>query len=398
MLQNRDSARASAAIAAVVFAIAASLQIGCSPPVGADTSPGDAGPRLKTVHVSEIETADIVDRRRYTGGLEASAEVELYPLLSERIVDFPVEEGEQVAAGQTVARIRAVGLRYGQAQMLAEIESLNETIANQKRELERAKRLHETNVVTEQSLQQIESSYRSALAKRKSLEASLGQISVNAGHAVIEAPFDGVVTAKRFEVGDIASPQAPLCKVVETDPIRLDLEVIERDLGDVREGQQVRVEVDAHTDRVFFGEVTRIMPVLDAATRTNEVRVEIQNPIEKTSGRRPLKPGMFARAEIVVGERPGAPVVPARALMVDTRSEAGGGGREVLVAGEGDVVSRRTVEVGVRNDDSYEILAGLRVEERVVVRGQYGVEDGERVRAVEARGNPEPAGDVGDAR
>ncbi len=397
MLQDHDSAHASAGIAGIVFALAASLQIGCSSPAGADTSAGDADPRLKTVHVSRIATDDIVDRRRYTGGLQASAEVELYPLLSERIIGFPVEDGDSVDAGQTVVRIRAAGLRHNQAQMLAEIESLNETIANQKTELERAKKLHETNVITEQALQRIESSYRSTLAKRKSLKASLGQISVSAGHAVIEAPFDGVVTAKRFEVGEIASPQAPLCKVVQVDPIRLELEVIERELGDVREGQQVRVEVDARPDRVFLGEVTRIMPVLDAATRTNEVRVEIQNPSEE-DGRRPLKPGMFARAEIVVGERPGAPTVPARALMVDTRSDAGDGGREVLVVGEGNEVSRRTVEVGVRNGGRYEILAGLRVGERVVVRGQYGVADGERVRAVEGGGSPEPVGDDEGAR
>jgi RND family efflux transporter MFP subunit len=362
---------------------------GCSRPADAATEERGMDKRLRRVEVEPVSTAEVTERRVYTGGLEASARVALYPLLSERITAFPVEEGTEVRAGQTVALIRAAGLRQSRAQMRAQIEGIDETLASQTRELERARGLHETRVVTRQSLDQLESGYRASLSQRKALEAGLGQISVTAGNAVIRAPFDGVITDKRAETGDIASPQLPLCAVAQVDPIRLDIAVVERDLAVIRHGMRVEVAVDAHPGRIFVGEVAKILPVLDPGTRTNEVRIEIPNPVDEATGERPLKPGMFGRADIIVDTRPGALIVPTRALMVDPEGREGV--RRVLVLDDGGVARERLVELGTSSGEAWEITNGLVAGERVVVRGQHGVEDGERVEAQDLSAKVAPA-------
>jgi multidrug efflux pump subunit AcrA (membrane-fusion protein) len=124
--------------------------VGCTEDKRADTGKKDAAPveAAKKVLVQSLRTMDMVDRRSYAANLEASTEITLYPLVAERIVSFPVEEGDRVEAGQVVARIRAASIKKSIAQMQAEIESLDQTIGSQKRELERSAGLYDKAVIT----------------------------------------------------------------------------------------------------------------------------------------------------------------------------------------------------------------------------------------------------------
>mgnify|MGYP001425634984 CR=1 FL=1 len=376
MKQNRQIMQTTFCAASIL--LLALLAAGCSKKADAA---GDAADQVRSVDYVTVTTAPIVERRIYTGDLEATASVALYPLLQERIVSFPVEEGTEVKAGQVIALIRAASLKESRAQTQAQIEALDETLASQSRELERARSLHESRIVTQQTLDQMESAYRTNLAQRKVLDAGLGQVEITAGNAIIKAPFDGIISGKRLEQGDIASPAQPLCTVVQMDPIRLSIPVIERDLAVVRTGLAVEVTVDAHPGRVFRGEVTRILPVLDPGTRTNEVRIEIPNPVEADAGGPALKPGMFGHAEIIVRTVPDAVVVPTRSLMVDPEGRTGM--RRVLVLTKDNVAQEKLVETGTASGDVFEVKSGLAAGERVVVRGQYGVADGERVKATD---------------
>ena len=334
-------------------------------------------PQSKKVRVHTLSTRRLVDRRSYAADLEASTEITLYPLMAERIVSFPFEDGDRVKARQIVARIRAAGVKKGIAQMQAELESLDRTLENQDRELKRSKELYNTQIITQQSLEQIEAGYSSALAKRKALEASLGQTEVNAGNAVLRSPVSGFVINKLQEEGDTAQPGRPLCSIVCVDPIRVTLGITSKDLPAIRKGMKVELTVEAVPNRVFMGEVVRILPILDTATRTNEARIEISNPVDENQKSPLLKPGMFGRVSILVSEKEDQLVVPSRALMVadDASSDA----RKVFVVDKKGIAHERTVRVGVRNDAWYEVLSGLDTKDRVVLRGQYSLRDKDAV-------------------
>ncbi len=336
----------------------------------------------KKVLVQSLKTMDMVDRRSYAADLEASTEITLYPLVAERIVSFPVEEGDRVEAGQVVARIRAASIKKSIAQMQAEIESLDQTIGSQKRELERSAGLYDKAVITRQTLDQMESGYNATLAKRKSLEASLGQIEVSAGNAVMKSPVAGFIVEKRLEEGDIAQPAIPLCKIVSVNPIRIDLGITEKDLMAVQEGMDAELKVSALPDRVFSGKIVRMLPIVDRATRTNEARIEIDNPVDGKLGRPLLKPGMYGRVEIVVARKSDCVAVPSRALMVGTYVSANE--RKLFVVDHGNQAHERVVQIGVQNGDWVEVTGGVTAGERVVIRGQYSLKNDDKVTVLNA--------------
>ena len=337
---------------------------------------------VKNVYLHTVASTNLVDKRSYAADLEATMEVSLYPLVAERIVSFPVDEGDRVRKGDVIAKIRAASIKKSITQMQAEIEALDQNLKSQKRELDRASELYNKSVVTEQTLEQMESGYMASLARRKSLEASLGQVEITAGNAVLKSPVDGFIVDKRVEEGDIAQISVPLCSIVQVDPIRVELGIIEKDLMAVRKGTEVELSVEAIPNRVFHGRIVRIMPVLDRETRTNEARVEIDNPMDEELGAPLLKPGMYGQVNLMIGRRENKVVVPSRVLMIAENASLDQ--RRVFVVDNNNIAHSRMVHVGVRNGDWVEITEGLLVGERTVIKGQYNLRDGDRVTDVKA--------------
>ena len=232
-------------------------------------------------------------------------------------------------------------------------------------------------MITTQAYDQLKSTVRVSEAKRKSVEAAISQTRITAGHAVIRAPITGVIADKRMNEGDIASPQIPLCDIMSEDPVKVVLRLTERDAAAVRMDQPVVIELDAYPNRTFSGRITRILPYMDPATRTNEVEVLLPNPPHPSNGQRQLKPGMFGRARIVAKESLGAVTVSERALLMGDARES----NEMIafVVDKEGIARKRKVRIGIRDGERVEVLSGLKEGERVVVRGQYGLEDGQPV-------------------
>lgn len=336
----------------------------------------------KNVILHTVTAMDLVDKRAYAADLEASTEITLYPLVAERIVSFPVEEGDRVRRGDVIAKIRAASIKKSIAQMQAEIEALDQDLTSQKRELDRSSDLYNKSVITEQTLEQMESGYMASLARRKSLEASLGQVEITAGNAVLKSPVDGFIIDKRVEEGDIAQMSVPLCSIVQVDPIRVELGIIEKDLMSVRKGTEVELSVEAISGRIFHGRIVRILPVLDKETRTNEARIEIDNPPDEELGAPLLKPGMYGQVNLLIGHRENQVVVPSRVLMIAENASLDQ--RRVFVVDKNNIAHSRMVHVGIRNGDWVEITEGLQLGERAVIKGQYNLREGDRVAAEKA--------------
>ncbi|MBT3219064.1 MAG: efflux RND transporter periplasmic adaptor subunit [Proteobacteria bacterium] len=336
------------------------------------------------VSVTVVTQEDIADEIAYVADLSAWAEVQLYSPVSDRILYFPWEEGDKVSEGDVVARIRSEGLDAAISQINAQVEALDVQLAAQNADLARTAELLRAGVVTERTWEQAQASYQSSLAQRRSTAASRDQIQVNAGNAVVTAPMAGIVANRSLEVGDMATPQQQLCAILQVDTIRIELDLVEADVSRVHVGQSVKLEVDAWPGRTFEGQLVRLLPYIDPTTRTNTAVVRIDNSVDETTGLRPLKPGMYGMARLVVSEKPDALVAPAQALLLDTEVLAGQQPGQTLrkawvVMPDGTAQSR-LVHVGARVGDRWEVLSGIEVGEEVIVRGQHGLSEGERVR------------------
>jgi membrane fusion protein (multidrug efflux system) len=351
----------------------------------------DAKPPLKTVRVSVVGRADIEHVLSYPADLKPSSEVRIFSRVYDRILSFPWDDGDEIRRGKRIAVIRTTGLSHGLEQVAAQADALDVQIDNQKSELRRVEQLLAKGVVAQAEFDRLQTSTRAAEAQRRALTASQGQLAASASDGVITAPIDGVIADKMLQSGDIAAPTVPLCRIVNVENLKVELRLVEADVPKVKLGQEALLYLDAYPKRTFRGEVSRILPYLDQQTRTNTVEITVPNPKDSETGEHALKPGMYGRAELVVERRAQVVVVPEPALVLDNQVLAkqapGESLRKAFVVDSGGKVHKRIVKVGARKGSLCQILEGISTGERIVVRGQHELKDGERVEVVaEAKG------------
>lgn len=184
--------------------------------------------------------------------------------------------------------------------------------------------------------------------------------------ASLRSPINGVISERLTEPGQQAAPGAAVMRLISLDTVYFEAQVAETELNSVKVGQPVTVRLDAYPGRVFTGKVARINPTGSTSSRTFNVRVNIPN----NAGA--LRPGLFARGEVVAEQRRGV-VVPKDALVVNE------GQFSVFVAKAGGTAERREVEVGVQTPATAEIRRGVQPGEQVIVAGQNALKSGGRI-------------------
>ena len=233
--------------------------------------------------------------------------------------------------------------------------------------VERSRNLFERQLLPKQTLDDNEARYQSAeaaldLAKAQNTQsnARLEELRVNMTNTVITSPVNGFVARRAADPGAFVSQNAPVVDVVDISSVRLVVNVVEKDLKIIRVGDATEVEVDAFPGEQFSGRIARLAPVLDPATRTFPIEIEIPNPSFR------LKPGMYARVVITTGENENAIVVPTNAVV-----DAGGGRRGVFLAQADNTALLRPVEVASRRMTSG-ILSGVAAGDRIVTPAPPG--------------------------
>jgi HlyD family secretion protein len=303
-----------------------------------------------------------------------------------------------VSRGQRIAKIEDFELQEQVKQQEAALEVSRATIRQREADLqlaqtnaERSRNLFARQLLPKQTLDDTEARYQAAIAQldlaraqNTQSTARLDELKINLQNTIIVSPVNGFVARRAVDPGAFVGQNAPVVDVVDIGRVRLVANIVEKDLTSMQTGDETRVEVDAFPGEIFSGRVARVAPVLDPATRTAPIEIEIPNP-----GFR-LKPGMYARVTVTTDERKEALVVPTNAV-VDT-----GGRRGVFLAADNSTVSFRPVIVGIEEDMQTEILDGLSEGDRVVTTGAAGLRDGDRVVFAESEGGrgEAPDGDV----
>ena len=191
---------------------------------------------------------------------------------------------------------------------------------------------------------------RQALVAQRRSELALAKQQL--ADTAVQAPIDGVIQEKRASVGEYLAAGAPVVNIVKMDPLRLRAEVPEREATAVRAGQNVRVTVDGNAN-VYVGQITRLSPVIAQQTRMLVVEADVRN----NGG---LRPGAFARAEIVTNDAKMAVTVPNSALVTFAGIE------KVIVVQNGKALEK-PVTTGRRTGEWTEIVDGVSVGDQVVV-------------------------------
>lgn len=334
----------SKTLAPLVTAVIALVGCGHKPA----TPPEQALPPA-AVRVARVEERQRTATEEVVGTVRAKLRAGIEAKVSGRIEGMPVNAGQTVKAGELLARLDAREIQARREQAAAAAVQTG-------RDLKRFVTLLEQKTITQQEFDSME-------ARDRIARAALAEADTMLGYTSITAPFDGVITRKLADVGDLAYPGKSLLEMEDPKLLRLEADVPEAFLGKVQLGNRMAIQVPASTNAVE-AVVSEISPAVDPASRTFRVKLDL--PTE--SG---LRAGQFGRVLVPAGVS-AALRLPVSAIVTRGQMEL------VFVVADGRA-QLRIIKTGKRLGDEVEIVSGLTAGETVVTAGAASLRDGQPV-------------------
>ncbi|MDH5824671.1 efflux RND transporter periplasmic adaptor subunit [Luteimonas sp. RD2P54] len=344
---------------------------------GAPEETGDDAAPAR-VEVAVVEPAGFGERFVLTGTLTAERHAQLSPRVDGLVARVHVDAGDRVETGQALVELDPAVGRQALARARAQVTQAEAAAREAERLFAEARRLSEGQYIAASQVDARESELGLARAALQSARAGAREQAELVERHVLPAPFDGVVAEKLTEAGEWVQRGTPVLSLVATDRVRLDLRVPQERFAQLDDDAEVRVYADTLGDEPLPARIGARVPVTDPAARTFLLRLLVEQP----GGR--LLPGASARAEIDLPADAPALAVSRDALLRQPDGghslfvvEAGAGGDDAGAAGP--VVRQRSVRVLRERGDLVAVSGDLQPGERVVVRGNEALEDGQPV-------------------
>lgn len=330
---------------------------------------GSFTPPPTSVAAAPVERMEWTDARDAIGTLVAVRGVTLTAELPGTVREIAFRSGASVRTGEVLVRLDTSTER-------AQLDAAQAELSLAKLSLDRTRTLRESESTSQADLDAAAARERQAAAQVAALEATIAK-------KTIRAPFDGRISIREVELGQVLAPGTPIASLQSVSPIHVDFWLPQQALADVHPGQKVLVRTDVFPGAAWDGEVTTVNPEVDVATRNVRVRATLPNP----DGR--LRPGMFANVEVLAPKKRDVLVVPATAVLFapygdsvfaieQKKDEATG--KELKVA------RQKFVRLGARHGDFVSVTSGLEAGETVVSAGAFKLRNGATVAIADAAG------------
>ncbi|MBP9130981.1 MAG: efflux RND transporter periplasmic adaptor subunit [Steroidobacteraceae bacterium] len=294
------------------------------------------------------------------GTARASESIDVTAKVSNLVTAIRFTEGQQVRKGDVLVELDG-------AQARADLAVADAALKESASQLQRSRELYETKVLSDQQIEQIESTYSANVARVAAARSRLSD-------TIIRAPFDGRVGLRRASVGGLVAPGTVITTLDDTSTIKLDFTVPERVVAAMKPGLTLEARSVAYPDRVFEGKVASVDSRVDPNTRSVIVRALVPN------GEGLLKPGMFLNVHLSRGTAD-VLVVPEETLVPEQ------GDVFVYVVQDGKA-SKRRIQTGQRAVGTVQVTDGLQAGEIVVTEGTQKLRDGVSVSVTEPTAAP----------
>lgn len=326
---------------------------------------GGYGWPTPVVEVVEAQTEKVETIVTALGTLQADQAITLTPEITGIVTSIEFEDGQRIEKDDVVIRIddRDLNARLIQAEA-----RLTLTRAN----YQRAERLLNQGSGTARARDE-------ALNDFKSAEAEVATTKTALDKATITAPFSGIIGLRQVSIGQYLIAGQPIATLADVDNLRIDFQVSEVFLTQIRQGQDVSVTFDALPGETYRGVISAVDPVVSIDGRSLSVRALIRNEENE------LRPGLFGRVEIVTASRDSI-LLPESAIVASPR-----GGSAIFEVVDG-MAKMTPVRIGERRPGEVEILEGVTAGDVVIIAGQLRVQDGSQVEIVEPAWGIAPAG------
>jgi len=307
------------------------------------------------VEVAEVTIGDISAYFSGTATIEAEEETDVVAKVGGVVQKIFAEEGDYIKEGQVLAKL-------DDEKLLVQVEQAKATLQKLENIYKRNQELFNKSLISAEEFQRTKYEY-----DHQQAAYDLAQLDLN--YSSIRSPISGVVAERKIKLGNMVLPNQATFKVTSLDPLLAVLHVPERQIRKLQTGQQAKLSMDAVKDIEFIGKIKRISPVVDPGTGTVKVTVEMHDPS------RQLKPGMFARLNIIYDVRKNTMLVPKDAIMAEDKESA------VYVVKD-SLALRQIVETGYVNTTHIEVLSGLAPQDTVVTTGKGSLKDSSKVELV----------------
>ena len=321
-----------------------------------------------SVTVEQVKPTNKVPKIQLTGSLEGLTSVLVSAKISGRVEQLLVEDGQPVKAGQPLVRMESVELANQVRIGSSTVQKAKASYDNALTDYKRYETLFSQNAVSKQLLDAKATALAVAEADYGAAVATLSSAREQYGYANVTATVDGVVANRNMSIGQVVAAGQTLMTLEDISSIYAVVNVEQKHIGLLQQGQQAEVTIDAYPGRAFTGTVEVINPVAGANTRTFRTKIKVPN----TNGL--LKPGMFAKAGIVTGKETATLAVPQSALVQSK-------GLFYVFLLEGEKVKRKQVETGEIIGDLIEVK-GIEAGSPVITSNVNKLKDGDAVLVV----------------
>ncbi len=338
------------------FALVLVVAGGCGG--GGESEATQADADVVVLQPSDVATAQLETLAQgviLTGTLNPYRIAEVRAQVPGLVSAIRVDRGDAVSAGQVMAVLDAQGIRSGAAGARAQVSAAQANLALAQQRYESSRKLYDAGAISQIDFQAAAAALEAARGQLAAAQAQAASASESARQATITAPFAGEVSARMVNVGEAVNPGQALFTVVNSTALELAGHIPVQQAAQVQRGQPVEFTIDAYAGRVFVGEVERVEPVADPATRRVGVYLRMPNADRSLVG------GLFATGRIVTGAQDSVLVVPGTAVREEN------GGTFVWVIADG-TLQQRTVTVGSADPARgiITILSGLEPGEQVL--------------------------------
>lgn len=363
------------------------------------------------VEVTTAKRDRLIMRISSTGRIDAIRKAIITAEVDGKLEKLLVSENKKVAKGELLAKIddRQLLLALEEAEddlldsqleyaLMKSTESWADTAAkgsNRKLNIElnraeknweKAQKLFQLGQISEKQLETAKTEYEVArilagqerdrmIANKSGLtkaQIEVKRAELNLKHAQITAPFSGRIANLKTVEGEWVNAGTELFTLVDISKVKVEVDVLESEIGLVKEGRKAAVRLSAYPDKVFEGEVTTISPIVDPEKKTCRVTIILDNPEEK------LKPGMFAQVRIESQIFEDRLILPKDAVLIRDQ-------RKLVFVVKDGLAKWSYVETGLSNENYVEILKGVQEGDSVITSGHYTLTHDAPVRVVQGK-------------
>jgi RND family efflux transporter MFP subunit len=306
--------------------------------------------------------------------LRGDNETAIYARVNGYVRKFNVEIGDRVTKGEVLAELDTPELDQQVRQAAAQVEQAKANVVLGKIAVDRWKKLFSQDSVARQDLDTKQNAYDTAVAAQSAAEANLKQLQATTAFKNVEAPFDGVITARNVDIGNLVnsgSSGVSLFSMAVTDPLRVFVDVPQAYVKMIHVGSEVPVVQAERPGQVFMAVVAYVAGAIDVATRSLRIELILHNP----DGR--LKPGTYVQIALPLAAA-GAVTIPANALLF--RAE----GPNVAMVDKSGIVRLQPITIARDVGASLDVAQGLTPSDQIVINPPDSIATGDHVTVVPA--------------